>query len=111
MHHLECEFDFPAAQAGLEAAGFEVMPPFTDLPMLKQAFTRPELWQPSPERIRALRERGAITDAQAEAFQDQGAAGSHLEILQRWDGFKGFNKTGVSAIIRETDARRTAGVA
>ncbi len=42
-----------------------------------------------------------------ETFERTGAAGSHLEILQRWEGFKGFNKTGVSAIIRETDARRT----
>ncbi len=65
MHHLECEFDFPAAQAGLEAAGFAVMPPFTDLPMLKQAFTRPEMWPVARERVHALRKRGAITDAQA----------------------------------------------
>ena len=32
---------------------------------------------------------------------------SGLEVLQRWEGFKGFNKTGVSAIIQETDARRS----
>ncbi len=111
MHHLECEFDFPAAQAGFEAAGFGVMAPFTDLPILKQAFTRPEIWPVAPERLKELVGQGAISFTAAEAFQDQGAAGSHLEILQRWEGFKGFNKTGVSAIIRETDARRTAGVA
>ncbi len=111
MHHLECEFDFPAAQANLEAAGFGVMAPFTDLPVLKQAFTRPELWPVAPERLTLLVQRGAISFIAAEKFGEMGAAGSHLEILQRWDGFKGFNKTGVSAIIRETDARRTAGVA
>jgi len=110
MHHLECEFDFPAAQAGFEAAGFGVMAPFTDMPVLKQAFTLPEMWRVDEDRLQALMQRGAITDIAAEKFRESGANGSHVEILQRWDGFKGFNKTGVSAIIRDTDARRTAGV-
>jgi hypothetical protein len=111
MHHIECEFDFARCEADYKAAGFGIMKPFTDLPMLKQAFTEPEVWPVAPERLADLRERGAITPAQADIFARDGAAGSHLEILQRWEGFKGFNKTGVSAIIRETDARRAAGVA
>ena len=112
MHHIECEFDFARCEADYRAAGFGVMKPFTDLPMLKQAFTEPEMWPVAPERLADLRARGAITPAQADAFARDGAAGSHLEILQRWEGFKGFNKTGVSAIILETDARRrAAGVA
>jgi hypothetical protein len=110
MHHLECEFDFARCEAGYQAAGFGVMKPFTDLPMLKQAFTEPEIWPVAPERLADLRAQGAITSAQADAFARTGAAGSHLEILQRWEGFKGFNKTGVSAIILETDARRATGV-
>ena len=105
LHHLECEFDFVAAETLLIAAGFGVMKPFTDFPMLKQAFTQPELWKVSRERLAPLLASGAITPEQAETFATHGAAGSHLEILQRWEGFKGFNKTGVSAIIRETDAR------
>lgn len=111
MHHLECEFDFPAAQAVFEAAGFAVMAPFTDMPTLKQAFTLPEMWRVDEARLQALVRRGAISDIAAEKFREAGANGSHVEILQRWDGFKGFNKTGVSAIIRDTDARRTASVA
>ena len=111
MHHLECEFDFASCEAGFKAAGFGVMKPFTDLPMLKQAFTAAELWVVGSERLSALVGKSAITEAQAQTFARDGAAGSHLEILQRWDGFKGFNKTGVSAIIRETDARLAAGVA
>jgi hypothetical protein len=106
MHHLECEFDFVKTRELFEAAGFPVMKPFTDLPMLKQAFTKPELWRVDDVRLQDLRERGLITPEQAATFAAQGAAGSHLEILQRWEGFKGFNKTGVSNIIRETDARR-----
>ncbi len=111
MHHIECEFDFARCETACKEAGFGVMKPFTDLPMLKQAFTEPEIWAVAPERLANLIETGAITSAQAEAFARNGAAGSHLEILQRWEGFKGFNKTGVSAIILETDARRAAGVA
>ena len=105
MHHLEAEFDYAQVQQNLQAAGFGVMSPFTDLPMLKQAFTQPELWPVAPDRLQALLDMGSITPEQADKFRSQGAAGSHLEILQRWEGFKGFNKTGVSDIILKTDAR------
>jgi hypothetical protein len=105
LHHLECEFDFAQAEANMKAAGFGVMPPFTDLPMLKQAFTVAETWPVARERVEPLVAAGLITREQAEKFVVQGAPGSHLEILQRWEGFKGFNKTGISAIIRDTDAR------
>lgn len=105
MHHLECEYDFDAACGSLAAAGFGVMAPFTDLPMLKQAFTVGEIWPVPAERAEALCIQGLITTEQAKRFAEHGATGSHLEILQRWEGFKGFNKTGVSAIILATDAR------
>ncbi|MCW3100433.1 MAG: hypothetical protein JWL77_6051 [Chthonomonadaceae bacterium] len=106
MHHIECEFDFVQAQANLEAADFPMMAPFTDLPMLKQAFSAAEIWAVATERIDALVTSGSITSEQAERFRTQGAPGSHIEVLQRWEGFKGFNKTGVSSIIRDTDARK-----
>lgn len=106
MHHIECEYDFERSKTLLEAHGHAVMPPFTDLPMLKQAFTVAEKWQVPSTRIQPLVEANLLTKAQGEQFLAQGAPGSHLEILQRWEGFKGFNKTGVSSIIRDTDARR-----
>jgi hypothetical protein len=106
MHHIECEFDFTACEAGYRSAGFGVMKPFTDLPILKQAFTEPETWPVAPDRLSALLERALITPQQSEFFASNGAPGSHLEILQRWEGFKGFNKSGVSDIIRQVDARR-----
>ncbi len=105
LHHLECEYDFAAASSSLTAAGYGIMPPFTDLPMLKQAFTIGETWTVSADHARSLRDQGVITGDQADRFTEFGATGSHLEILQRWEGFKGFNKTGVSAILRATDAR------
>ena len=105
MHHLECEFDFERAKCLLEAHGHPLMPPFTDLPMLKQAFTVAETWQVPSSRIQTLVESNLLSQEQGAKFLKEGANGSHLEILQRWEGFKGFNKTGVSHIIRETDAR------
>ena len=45
MHHLEAQFDFDALRDGLKAeAGIETMPPFSDFPFLRQAFTAGERW-------------------------------------------------------------------
>lgn len=106
MHHIECEFLCQKVKSDAEAAGIPVMSPFTDLPYLWQAFTRGEFWKVAPERLKPLVASGQLDAEQAAKFASEGALGSHLEILQRWEGFKGFNKTAVSSIIRDTDARR-----
>lgn len=106
MHHLECQFHFDAARDQLAAAGVETMKPFTNLPFLRQAFTRGERWPVREERITAALSAGLITAEQADRFRAEGAIGSHLEILQRDDGYKGFNQTGINEIIRDTDPRR-----
>jgi hypothetical protein len=108
MHHLECQFDFAATRDQLKQAGIDMMPPFTDFPYLRQAFTRGEQWSVSPERVERLRSAKRITDEQAEQFLQRGALGSHLEILQRNDGYKGFNQRGINEIIAATDPRRAA---
>lgn len=106
MHHLECQFDFAATRDQLKQAGIDTMPPFTDLPHLRQAFTKGEVWPVDPIRVERLRSAGRITDEQARQFVANGALGSHLEILQREDGYKGFNQKGISEIIAATDPRR-----
>ena len=106
MHHLECQFDFDAAREQLDLAGVETMAPFTDFSFLRQAFTAGENWQVAPERLQKVLASGAITEEQAEQFRNFGAVGSHLEILERNDGYKGFNQTGVSDIIARTDPRK-----
>lgn len=105
MHHLECQFDFEAARAQLTALGSSSMNPFTDLPHLRQSFTVGERWSICEKRIGRALEKGWITSEQADKFRREGAIGSHLEILQRNDGFKGFNPKGISDIILETDPR------
>jgi hypothetical protein len=106
MHHLECQFDFDTAREQLTAAGSRSMQPFTDFPFLRQCFTEGERWQVATSRIQRLRELQLITAEQAEEFTQRGAIGSHLEILERNDGYRGFNQTGITEIIQRTDPRR-----
>jgi len=105
MHHLECQFDHDHLTSSLEGAGHKVMEPFTSLEYLRQAFTRGENWPVAEKRLRRLLEKKLITEEQAATFRDHGAVGSHLENLERNDGYKGFNQQGVSDIIKRTDAR------
>ncbi len=106
MHHLECQFDFDAAREQLKQHGIETMKPFTDFPYLRQAFTQGEIWKVSEHRLAQLLEAGKITPEQANKFRTNGALGSHLEILERNDGYKGFNQTGINEIILKTDPRK-----
>jgi hypothetical protein len=106
MHHLECQFDFDAAREQLAKAGIETMAPFTYFPHLKQAFTKGEIWPVNPRRLEELIRCRQITPEQSDRFRHEGALGSHLEILERNDGYKGFNQTGISEIITRTDPRR-----
>lgn len=107
MHHLACRADFDALRGQLRAeAGIASMKPFTDLPHLEQCFTEGERWPVATARIDALARAGRIDDVAAERFRREGAIGSHLEIVERNAGFKGFNQTGISEIIAATDPRR-----
>lgn len=107
MHHLEAQFDFDSLRRQLQDEGnVRTMKPFTDFPYLRQAFTEGERWKVRPERIQKLLDARLITPDQAAQFREQGAIGSHLENLERNDGFKGFNQTGVSEIISATDPRK-----
>jgi hypothetical protein len=107
MHHLEGQFDFDGLREQLEReGGVKTMKPFTDFSYLRQAFTEGERWPVRPQRIERALVMGYITAEQAQQFREQGAIGSHLENLERNEGFKGFNQTGVSEIIAATDPRK-----
>jgi len=107
MHHLECQFDWHGLKAQLEQEGdIKMLEPFTTFPYLRQAFTAGEVWRVSPARVKKLLDRKLISQAEADTFLRDGATGSHLENLERNDGFKGFNQQGVSDIISRTDPRK-----
>jgi hypothetical protein len=105
LHHLECQFDFDHVTEQLADAGVKTMAPFTNFPFLRQAFTQGEIWQVDRTRLAALVAAGSITPEQSARFAQEGAIGSHLEVLERNDGYKGFNQTGISDIIHRTDPR------
>jgi hypothetical protein len=106
MHHLEAQFDFDALRDGLKAeAGIDTMPPFSNFPFLRQAFTAGERWAVSSHRADRALALGWIDAAQHAKFKSEGAIGSHLENLERREGYKGFNQQAVSAIIAATDPR------
>jgi hypothetical protein len=108
MHHLECQFSFEEARRQLMQLGAASMQPFSNFDYLRQSFTEPEIWPVAPQRLQRAVESGWINRQQAEQFSGRGAAGSHLEVLERNQGYKGFNQSGISHIIRETDPRRLA---
>jgi hypothetical protein len=106
MHHLEAQFDFDALRDGLKAeAGIDSMAPFSNFPFLRQAFTAGERWAVSGHRADRALALGWIDTAQHAKFKSEGAIGSHLENLERREGYKGFNQQAVSAIIAATDPR------
>jgi hypothetical protein len=108
MHHLEAKFDFERLRSDLAKDKIETMPPFSDFSFLRQAFTRAELWHVSEPRLLKLRQSGALSDEAFARIKAQGAVGSHLENLQRREGFKGFNQRGVSDIIAAVNPEKQA---
>jgi len=105
MHHLEAQFLHEQLTSDLEHLGIGMMDPFSRFPYLKQAFTSGEVWTVESKRIQRLLREGKISDEEAEKFMRYGAVGSHLENLERREGYKGFNQKNVSFIIKKTDPR------
>lgn len=106
MHHLAGQFDFERLMRDLAGHGVGYMAPFSNFPYLKQAFSIAERWPVDPLRLNRLVREGVISSEQGQKFLADGAIGSHLEDIERGQGYKGFNKNNVSVIIRATDPRK-----
>jgi hypothetical protein len=105
MHHLEAQFLFDDLKEDLVKQGVEMMEPFSSFSYLKQAFTHGEIWSVDAHRVEKLVRSDKLTKEQADKFISYGAVGSHMENLQRREGYKGFNQKNVSFIIKKTDPR------
>jgi hypothetical protein len=81
------------------------MKPFSNFPFLRQAFTTGERWGVDARRADACLSQGWIDADQHAKFLREGAIGSHLENLQRAEGYKGFNQQAVSLILAVVDPR------
>lgn len=108
LHHIARQGDFARLIELSAAGGVECMAPFASLPYLQQCFTRGEVWSVSEQRLRAARAAGVITDAQVQSLSKHGAIGSHLELIERGQGYRGFLQRGISDIIQRTDPRNAA---
>jgi hypothetical protein len=106
MHHLECQFEFDVVLRQLAGKGIGVLAPFTDYPHLKQAFTEGEIWRVQGARLERARKAKFLSAEQAERIEREGTLGSHFEVLERNEGYKGFNQAGINKIIEATDPRR-----
>ena len=105
MHHLAANFAFDRLIEDSSRYGISYMAPFSNFKYLKQAFSVAEMWGVDSRRVEKLLEGKMITARQADKFIEEGAVGSHLENIERREGYKGFNKKNVSKIIKETDPR------
>lgn len=106
INHLECMYDHERLTQQLDRVGVRFMKPFSDFPHLYQALTEGEWWAVAPDRVDMLERARFITAEQAEDFRLHGAIGSHLENLERNDGFKGFNQPGIDGVLRIIDPRK-----
>ena len=105
IHHLALRVAFDRARQDLHSRGHGVMGAFSNFPYLKQCFTVAEPWAVDQGRAKALLEAGTISTTDFDRFGAAGAVGSHVELIERCEGFKGFNKDSVSRIITDTDPR------
>jgi hypothetical protein len=103
MHHMAVRVDFERARESLLERGIESMTPFSDFTFLRQLFTVGEKWPVDERKLAVLRGSGTYESDRIDALETGGAVGSHMELTQRADGFKGFNQDSVSAIIRATN--------
>jgi hypothetical protein len=106
LHHLAALVDFSKMMEDSDGVGIKNMAPFSSFPYLKQNFTDGEYWNIVNDRPGKLYNKSLISKVQMERFLSAGARGSHLEFIERNDGFKGFNQEAVSDIIDRTDPRK-----
>lgn len=106
LHHIAVLSDFEKLTQTLAVEGVRMMKPFSNFDHLKQAFTFGARWDVSDDRVNRLKSDKIISGKEAEKFKTEGAVGSHVENIQRSDGYKGFSQKQVSSIIRDTDPKQ-----
>ncbi|MDF1538680.1 MAG: hypothetical protein P1Q69_07240 [Candidatus Thorarchaeota archaeon] len=106
LHHLAARVHYENTREMLPKFCAAAIRPFSYFDFLKQSFTESERRMVDPSRVSVLLQNGVLSEKGGEMFLDKGAIGSHLEIIERRQGFKGFNQDSVTAIIQATDPRK-----
>ena len=107
MHHLEAQFDFDALRDGLkDGRRYRDDGAVLEFPVPEAGVhgRRALAGRQTPGRPGTCARVGSPPE-QHEKFLRDGTIGSHLENLERREGYKGFNQQAVSAIIAATDPR------
>jgi hypothetical protein len=106
LNHVACFFDQAELRRQLAGLGIRTMPPFSDMPHLYQELTHGDWAAVDPDRVDALEAAGHLPPEEAERIRLEGAIITHLENIERNDGYKGFNKPGIDGVLRKLDPRR-----
>ena len=101
LHHLAIRTKFEVFDS-ME----NMMKPFSYFDFLKQAFSIPNKWDVPETRLNSLLECGLITQDKKDVFAVNGGIASHIESIQRDQGFKGFNQDSITAILNAVDPRK-----
>jgi hypothetical protein len=105
LNHVAGLYDQRALRRQLEADGLRFMAPFSDFPHLYQELTTGDWTAVDPRRVDALEAAGHIGAAEAENLRLDGSIVTHLENIERNDGYKGFNRDGIDSVLRKLDPR------
>jgi len=102
LHHMAARYDFVKVQGVLKKHGVSFRPPFSYFDDLKQVFTEGERSVIPEAHARRLLAERVITEPQFREYVTKGAVYTHLEDIQRGNGFKGFNQQSVDKTLRDT---------
>lgn len=105
LNHVAALYDQRTLRAQLHGHGLTMMAPFTDWPHLYQELTHGDWAAVDPARVDALAAAGHIGADEAERLRLDGSIVTHLENIERNDGFKGFNRDGIDSVLRKLDPR------
>jgi hypothetical protein len=106
LNHVAGMYDQVQLRTQLASSGVRMMAPFSSYPELYQELTEGQWWPVDPARVDRLERAGHLAPEEAEDFRLRGAIASHLENLERNQGFKGFNQPGIDGVLRIIDPRK-----
>lgn len=105
LNHVAGLYDNVALRGQLTEHGIAFMTPFSDFEHLYQELTCGDMAPVDPRRVDALEAAGHIGADEAEKLRLEGSIVTHLENIERNEGFKGFNREGIDSVLRKLDPR------
>lgn len=105
LNHVAGLYDQAALRAQLAEFGVTMMAPFSDFTYLYQELTEGQRGPVDPRAVDLLERGGHIGAEEAEMLRLEGAIISHLENIERNEGYKGFNRDGIDSVLRKLDPR------